>query len=762
VEEAGFAEVKITNRNELEAWFKGRPREFAQVIALRAALRVLPLTGIVYRQRLLIKEAELALAQAVFRVSFVTWAAHTFPARELLDEVASALAAATHAAANVGDICDAAISAAESVTADIDDIRYAAANAVAAAVYAVADANTYTEESDHSPDDAYLETAAFWEGVGIDASWLENTKGDDAMKAQALAVHALWEGAAPVWADKAWTHFKEELHYRNSNWDYFCHWYSGRLTGQENGFSETMGSAKALDIGIATQSDAWWKRGPDAVNRDIAELVERARASDAGELLVSDFILDFIGRRNAPSTIKEIENALLEKGFEIIHTELADLANDIADEGRIRRVSNNVFESAQKSSTDFLISYSNKDQVLAKRIGAIVEGEGFTSFAQFQDMPVGSNFINEMKRGLKISSRLIAVLSPDYESSKHCQSEWNAAYNEDPDGSRRKLIGFLTRETELNKLAKQFVYKDLTGLDDDAFRSAVIETIRAAMAGAPPPAARSKTPFDFGWTKTGKIAVLGGGMDHVSVPANRSPADAKKRLEAARILAQELADDYRDGRKNSYVRPEFVRHLDRYADKLPSDTDGNIYLSDSEARSLRTLFENDLKGGLDDGFAARMRTLLEHHQGIRPYFPDLIEFYQDVRIGKLSDPFPLDAVAKTEGVVAAHTPSVFMPDVSGSLDQVEQTKPDAPAAQETGSAETAPPLSSMTLPPDPIADIDPERAAQQAKAGALNRIWQVLLRAEKGAKGIERVEKAVSDYGKVIGPIVDWLSKLGG
>ena len=68
----------------------------------------------------------------------------------------------------------------------------------------------------------------------------------------------------------------------------------------------------------------------------------------------------------------------------------------------------------------------------------------------------------------------------------------------------------------------------------------------------------------------------------------------------------------------------------------------------------------------------------------------------------------------------------------------------------------------MTLPPDPIADIDPERAAQQAKAGALNRIWQVLLRAEKGAKGIERVEKAVSDYGRVIGPIIDWLSKLGG
>ena len=837
-----MADNKITNREELEAWLADKPREWAQVIAMRSALRVLPLAGEeLHREGG--NETKLDFALTVFRANFISWCAREYPHHEMRKSV---LAAADAADADAADAADARAALAALAAA------YAAYTAAAATTRAAAQAAQATRAAAEA---ARAAADAVWQALAADAAWLESAYDNAVASTRALAGKALWQ-SSPVWVASAWENLQAALRHRDPDWRAFCRWYDGRLRGRRHGFPVDSSASAALDIRIATQPDEWWKRGAAAVNSDIAEWVGEARgrlaARDKGpletavtefivmyleevgrpssraEILealaqskrdfderrltqmlralserkeirrvgaglyeagtiafhqtidlgitkqddaakrsekpnVSSFIVRFLAGREGSSTIKELRAALAGANYDIKDKTIIDQLSRLVRAGKIRRVSTGVYEAVKSSQTDFFISYSIKDEALAKRIGAILEGEGFTAFAQFKDIPVGSNFINEMKRGLQNSSRLIAVLSPDYEASKHCQSEWNAAYHEDPDGSRRKLIGFLTRETELNKLAKQFVYKDLIGLGDDAFRSAVVEAIRAAMAGAPPPAARSKTPFDYGWTKTGKMTVLGDGMDHVSVPLNRSPADAKKRLEAAKALARELADDYRDGRlKNCFVRPEFIRHLDRYAEKIPSETDGNIYLSDSEARSLRTLFENDVKSGLDDGFAARMRTLLEHHQGVRPYFPDLNTFYQDVRTGQLSEPLPLDAMAKAERVVAAHTPHVFMPDVSGSLAQVEQAKPEAPEASEAESNEAAPTLTSMTLPPDPIADIDPERAAQQAKAGALNRIWKVLLRVEKGAKGIERVEKAISDYGKVIGPIVKWLFEHGG
>jgi TIR domain len=754
------ADINFKNYTELAAWLNATPQLWAQAIAMRTALRMLPLLWHAFQHRNVSVRIAINLIHSAFRADFISWAALRYSDEELYqaavdatDEGASFAFADSTENANRG-----------ARAAAVAQMAARMAFAAATAVNHSDDARAYVNQVSEAVRVGSIDMGAIglWESIIADVQLLDTSKNTETYVEEAFAIHPLWRGSIPEWAAAAWAGLRMELLHHDANWRHWCNWYEQRLRGTEKGYLPQVATSATLDIRIATQPDAWWKRGSEAVNRDIAEWVEAARTSEPREPSVSSFIIRFLSGREVPSAISEIREAFADASYDVIDKTMRGQLSRLASEGKIRRVSTGVYEVVKKSSTDFFISYSNKDEVLAKRIGAIVEGEGFTSFAQYKDMPVGSNFINEMKRGLQDSSRLIAVLSPDYEASKHCQSEWNAAYNEDPDGSRRKLIGFLTKETELNQLAKQFVYKDLTGLNDNAFRSAVIETFRAAMAGAPPPAARSKTPFDYGWTKTGKIAVLGGGMDHVSVPANRSPADAKKRLEAARILARELSDDYRDGRKNSYVRPEFIRHLDRYADRLPSDTDGNIYLSDCEARSLRTLFENELKYGIDDAFAARLRTLLEQHQGVRPYYPELGIFYDDVRTGQLSEPFPLDAVAKTEGVVAAHTPSVFMPDVSGSLDQVEQARPDAPAAQATGRTETAPPLSSMTLPPDPIADIDPERAAQQAKAGALNRLWQVLLRAEKGAKGIERVEKAVSDYGKVIGPIIDWLSKLGG
>lgn len=413
--------------------------------------------------------------------------------------------------------------------------------------------------------------------------------------------------------------------------------------------------------------------------------------------------------------------------------------------------------NASTRKRDFFLSFANADRNTAERIDRIVCSVGFGTFSQLNDMPIGSNFVEEMNKGLAGTGRLIALYSPAYEASKHCQAEWNAAYNADPDGTARKIVGFLIRETNLSPLARQVVYKSLIGLNGLAFEKAVIETVRAAVLAAPPPATGAKSPFAYGWSPTGTIAVAGGGMEQVVVPPNRSQDDPSHRLQAAVQIAGDLAIDCSRG--TYQVRSDYAASLNRYAERLPIDRLGNIYLADCEARVLRAMLERDFSIGINDAFAARLKVLLEQHQGLRPYFPQLMTFYEDVRKGKLTEPLPLDSIEQLEKILRENTPEVFEPEVSESLNSmgeggVESVDGDALAGDQE------PEEDGVKLPPDPIIDIDPERAAQQAKGGAFNKIWEMLLQVEAGARNIERIEKVTKVYAKYVRPLVEWLSNL--
>ncbi|MBK8457757.1 MAG: hypothetical protein IPL47_12145 [Phyllobacteriaceae bacterium] len=72
---------------------------------------------------------------------------------------------------------------------------------------------------------------------------------------------------------------------------------------------------------------------------------------------------------------------------------------------------------------------------------------------------------------------MIALYSPDYEASDHCQAEWAAAYAADPGGERHRLFPFLLKPTELNPLARQIVYTNLVGLSAEDRRAAVLRAL---------------------------------------------------------------------------------------------------------------------------------------------------------------------------------------------------------------------------------------------------------------------------------------------
>ncbi len=127
---------------------------------------------------------------------------------------------------------------------------------------------------------------------------------------------------------------------------------------------------------------------------------------------------------------------------------------------------------------DFFVSYNSADRGWAEWIAWQLEEAGYTTVLQAWDFVPGSNFVVEMDRAAKAAKRTIAVLSPDYVAASFPQPEWGAAFAQDPEGLKRKLVPLRVRECEVTGLLGQIVYVDLVGLDEDTARARLLEGVR--------------------------------------------------------------------------------------------------------------------------------------------------------------------------------------------------------------------------------------------------------------------------------------------
>lgn len=224
----------------------------------------------------------------------------------------------------------------------------------------------------------------------------------------------LWSQGLSPFADR-WTKLSTYLRSPDVDMSFWADWYEDRLAGR-NTASLPDDLAEELDPKIARQDDEWWKRGPKEVNADI--------------------------------------------------------------EGWVAELKRKASLRQNESDWDFFVSYSTTNEATAIDIGEVAESEHYSVFAQYKDMPTGSNFVVEMQNGLKNSSRMIALLTAKYLESDHCQAEWSAAYAEDPTGRRRQIVPFLLERTELPPLHKQIVYQPLYGLSREEARTKIIEALK--------------------------------------------------------------------------------------------------------------------------------------------------------------------------------------------------------------------------------------------------------------------------------------------
>ncbi len=267
----------------------------------------------------------------------------------------------------------------------------------------------------------------------------------------------------------------------------------------------------------------------------------------------------------------------------------------------------------------------------------------------------------------------------------------------------------------------------------------------------PKPLADIPSAFGFGWTDAGTIRIVSSPANWPVFPLPTSERDHRDRLEACRILAQDMISALKARRYQT--RGEFLEGLEKYAFRLPqAPGDGNILLADAEARTLRNLFAAEGQI-LSPGFAARLKTFLEQHIGLRPFYPEVGKFYRDVQSGRIEMPPPQDAVEGFIKGVQDHTPSVFDPSVTGAVEVCAQPAPEiAPPGQRPPADPSQP-----EPPADPLKELDPKKAHDFTFGGVVNALWKVYLEGDKVPKAAEGWKKAGDALQPFVEPILKWL-----
>jgi hypothetical protein len=263
-------ELKLDSPNALRDWLKDKPIAWSQIIAIRIALRMLPMIG---RAMKLEKKPRgndyrAILVTSVFRACCMSWTAHKFLSRDI--SVVGGVG--TYAA-----YYDAAYDARD---ADADAAYYAAAYAVRAAYVArAADAAAYAARAAASAS-AYDANNILMH-VARDAAWLDaQGKADNSSHAARLAKQPLWHESAPQSLQADWLTFKTSSFAADTRYQPWIRWYEAVApfdpqTPPRDLFSDN------LTIRIATQPDEWWRRPALVINTNIARwLAEEETSSE--------------------------------------------------------------------------------------------------------------------------------------------------------------------------------------------------------------------------------------------------------------------------------------------------------------------------------------------------------------------------------------------------------------------------------------------------------------------------------------------------
>lgn len=148
----------------------------------------------------------------------------------------------------------------------------------------------------------------------------------------------------------------------------------------------------------------------------------------------------------------------------------------------------------EQGKKDFFISYNKADKDWAEWIAGQLEETGYTTTIQAWDFRAGNNFIIEMQKATISANQTIAVLSEAYLTALYTQTEWAAAFVQDPTGEKRMLIPVRVSEVTPTGLLRTIIYIDLVGVDEGEAKSRLLTEINPGRRPiiTPPPFPKRK------------------------------------------------------------------------------------------------------------------------------------------------------------------------------------------------------------------------------------------------------------------------------
>jgi hypothetical protein len=772
----------FTRIEDVAGWLAAQPRDVGVVFAARAALRVIPtLPSTLGLHGTRVNKAQGATVLRVFRCAAAAWAVASFPGRA--PELRPAALAANADGETESDVERAATYAAAAAGGGFEFGGLASSSAK----YAVESA----ARAGRAPFEHML--AAF----AGDAEML-----DQRISPVTLALSStLWPGM-PDWPFEEWAELERALLDANEYWEVWTDWYEARLKAGP--------ADQVIEIARATMPNEMWKQGPNVVNAEIrrwleereiwhgatADLAEPSpnesgaqkaysgneldRTVDAlsqeeraiagvraalravplftfGTVIDLDFAADFLLMMRTLSAAWVAAKYPARIGAHRAFPSRSPAINSrVGITSAIGRVVGTTFFPINQLRDAFIQSDGHAagaafDLALSQDLADLTAAPASDAVAELPLWPGDSPPEWVMRRWDTLKRDLIEVgLGWEYWVDWYENRLFGRVRSED------REFAYIEVPTEQwaggPLLVNTWIINRIKELESTASRvDSLGERVSSASPSRLKPLAGVPSAFGFGWTAAGTIRIVSSPANWPVFPLPSSEADHRNRLDACRILVQDVISALKAQKYNA--RPEYADALICYHARLPNAPGtGNILLADAEARRLRDLWAND-HDSISAGLASRLKILLEQHIGLRPYYPEIEKFYRDVQSGRIETPLPQDAVEGFIKGVQDHTPSVFDPSVSGAVEVSAQPAPEMAAPDHVSPADQNQPEP----PADPLKELDPKKAHDFTIGGVINALWKVYLEGDKVPKAAEGWKKAGDALQPFVDPILEWL-----
>lgn len=254
--EPEFEKLDLGDPDQFRNWLETQPTEVSAAIAVRSALRLIPILGPELADEN--DEMLVAVLQDVFapiiRALNLAWGGLVFPSQP--PAAATTIASVTRSISAAVEISESVV-----ITSDIVKSGHAAFRAFTAA--ATADRSTAIDASTESVGFAAQAATeqAGWVFSEIIADRLLFAGG---MSISDLANSKLWHGEPADSVTRHWADLKDRLHSLGEGWEAWTDWYEGRLRGVR--------VIEGMQIARATIDEKIWEQRPAAVNQHILDL----------------------------------------------------------------------------------------------------------------------------------------------------------------------------------------------------------------------------------------------------------------------------------------------------------------------------------------------------------------------------------------------------------------------------------------------------------------------------------------------------------